>query len=76
MIFYASAKNGFKNIVTLDTYIYHHEHCSFLGQTNHLMEKGISAINRLYPDYQQLINVFNNNVVFSQCKKNIQTKAE
>lgn len=69
-------RNGFKNIVTLDTYIFHHEHCSFLGQTNPLMEKGISTINRLYPEYQQLISVFNNNSAFLEVRRKIELEVE
>lgn len=65
-------KAGFKNIVTLDTYIFHHEHCSFLNQSNELIDKGVAKVISLYPDYLKLISVFNNNDVFNCTKKELE----
>ena len=67
-------QNGFLNIVTLDTYIFHHEHASFKESSKLLMEKGINIINTLYPSYSSDIKVFTTNPTFNDVKLCINKK--
>lgn len=69
-------QNGFINIVTLDTYIFHHEHASFKESCKQLMKKGSEIIDKLYPTYKNEIEVFNTNKTFLSTKIKILEKIE
>lgn len=68
--------DGFFNLVALDTYIFHHEHCSFSEKSKDLMERGISKVNSLYPRYVKEINVFSENNLFNFIKNKISENIE
>ena len=64
-------QHGFLNLVTLDTYIFHHEHASFKETSQQLMKKGGEVLNKLYPQYRKEIQVFNSNVILNSTKQQI-----
>ena len=66
--------NGFLNVVTLDTYIFHHEHASFKEGSKMLMERGIQMINTMYPSYSTEIIVFRTNPTFNNFKTHVNKK--
>lgn len=53
-----AAKAGWKNVLCADTFVYHAGGVSFQSERDWHLTRGLAAMHRLHPDYDELVRAF------------------